>query len=94
MSVKCPSDVFLDQNQKESVEVKKKRIITSFRDIFCFCRPTPPAPSQHRFKAPAACHSRLWPLTSWHTVPGPAISDAVFEAGVIVVLAAGGSVRV
>lgn len=33
-------------------------------------------------------------LTSWHTVPGPSVSDAVFEAGVIIVLTAWGSVRV
>lgn len=33
-------------------------------------------------------------LTSRHAVPGPSVSDAVFEAGVIVVLAAGGSLRV
>ncbi len=36
----------------------------------------------------------LWSLTSWHAVPGPSVGDAVFEAGVIVVLAAGGSLRV
>lgn len=33
-------------------------------------------------------------LTSWHTVPGPSVSDAIFEAGVVIVLTAGGSVRV
>lgn len=36
----------------------------------------------------------LLPLTSWHAVPGPSVGDAIFKAGVIVVLAAGGSVRV
>lgn len=33
-------------------------------------------------------------LTSWHAVPGPSVSDAILEAGVVVVLTAGGSVRV
>lgn len=33
-------------------------------------------------------------LTSWHTVPGPAISDAIFKAGVIIIFAAGGSLCV
>lgn len=37
---------------------------------------------------------RLLCLTSWHAVPGPPISDAIFEAGVVIVLTAGGSVRV
>lgn len=43
--------------------------------------------------------TRLWEevrargLTSRHTVPGPSVSDAVFEAGLIVV-AAGGSLWV
>lgn len=37
---------------------------------------------------------RLLPLTSWHAVPGTSVSDTVFEAGVIVVLTAGGSLRV
>lgn len=36
----------------------------------------------------------LLSLTSWHAVPGPSVSDAVFEAGVIIVLTAGGSLRV
>lgn len=33
-------------------------------------------------------------LTSWHAVPRPSVSDAILKAGVVVVLAAGGSVRV
>ncbi len=36
----------------------------------------------------------LLSLTSWHAVPGPSVSDAIFKAGVIIVLTAGLSLRV
>lgn len=37
--------------------------------------------------------SQLFP-TSWDAVPSPSISDAIFEAGVVIVFAAWGSVWV
>lgn len=39
-------------------------------------------------------HTCLLGLTSGHAVPGPSVSDAIFEAGVVVVLTAGGSAGV
>lgn len=43
---------------------------------------------------PLTKHSPGARLTSWHTVPGPSVGDAVLEAGVVVVLTAGGSMGV